>query len=50
MVGSRLTDEEFEFVELLAKKENVSVGETVAVIVRAYIKEASLVREGVSKK
>jgi len=39
MVGIRLTQEEFSFVEKLAKDNNVSQAEACMVLIRAAIKE-----------
>lgn len=39
MVGIRLTQEEFNFVEKLAKDNNVSQAEACMVLIRAAIKE-----------
>ena len=36
MAGSRFTDEEYKFLEKLAKENKESIGETIAVIIRAY--------------
>ena len=39
MVGIRLTEEEYEIIYSLSKKNKVSVAETSAVLIRAAIKE-----------
>lgn len=41
MAGTRLTQKEYDFVKKLAKENNESIGETIAVIIRAFMEEVS---------